>query len=52
MKVPDNIFLLNIPPYSPELNPCEQVWQYIKNRYKNKRFETMESLKTWLHKTG
>ncbi len=51
MKVPDTIFLLNIPPYSPELNPCEQVWQYIESRYKNKRFETMESLKTWLHKT-
>ena len=45
IEAPDNIFLLNIPPYSPELNPCEQVWQYIKNRYKNKRFETMESLK-------
>ena len=51
IEVPDNIFLLNIPPYSPELNPCEQVWQYIKSQYKNKRFETMESLKTWLHKT-
>ncbi len=51
MKVPDNIFLLNIPPYSPELNPFEQVWQYIKSRYENKRFETMENLKTWLHKT-
>ncbi len=51
MKVPDNIFLLNIPSYSPELNSCEQVWQYIKSQYKNKRFETMESLKTWLHKT-
>ena len=45
MKVPDNIFLLNIPPYSPELNPCEQAWQYIKSRYKNRRFETMESFK-------
>ena len=51
MKVLDNIFLLNIPLYSPELNPCEQVWQYIKSQHKNKRFETMESLKTWLHKT-
>ena len=51
MKVPDNICLLNIPPYSPELNPCEQVWQYSKSRCKNKRVETMESLKTWLHKT-
>jgi len=49
IEVPDNIFLLRIPPYSPELNPCEQVWQYIKNRYKNKKFETMKSLKNWLH---
>ena len=23
IEIPDNIFLLNIPPYSPELNPCE-----------------------------
>ncbi len=44
MEVPDNIFLLTIPPHSPELNPCEQVWQYIKNRYKDKRVESMESL--------
>jgi transposase len=51
IKVPDNIFLLRIPPYTPELNPCEQVWQYIKNRYKNKQFENMEDLKKWLHKT-
>ena len=49
IEIPDNIFLLRIPPYAPELNPCEQVWQYIKNRYKNKRFEDMKSLKTWLH---
>lgn len=50
-KIPDNIFLLNIPPYSPELNPCEQVWQYIKKRFKNKFFETIQDLKEWLHKT-
>ncbi len=29
-EVPENIFLLNIPPYTPELNPSEQIWQYIK----------------------
>lgn len=46
--IPDNIALINIPPYTPELNPCEQVWQYIKKRYKNKTFETMEDLKNWL----
>lgn len=49
IEVPENIFLLRIPPYAPELNPCEQVWQYIKNRYKNQRFETMEKLTDWLH---
>lgn len=49
IQVPDNIYLLNIPAYAPELNPCEQVWQYIKNRYKNHRFETMLNLKSWLH---
>jgi|TARA_B110000037_G_C17022095_1_gene465773 transposase len=49
IEIPDNIFLLRIPPYAPELNPCEQVWQYIKNRYKNQRFETMEKLTEWLH---
>lgn len=49
IEVPKNIYLLRIPPYSPELNPCEQVWQYIKNRYKNKRFEDMKELKKWLH---
>lgn len=47
-ELPENIILLNIPPYTPELNPCEQVWQYIKKRYKNKTFKTMRELKEWL----
>jgi len=49
IEIPDNIWLLRIPPYNPELNPCEQVSQYIKNRFKNRRLETMEELKKWLH---
>lgn len=51
IEIPKNIKLLRIPPYSPELNPCEQIWAWIKNRYKNKVFESMDSLKKWLHKT-
>jgi len=51
IQVPKNIYLLNIPPYSPELNPCEQIWQYIKNRYKNQTFETIDQLKSWLHQS-
>lgn len=49
IDIPSNIKLINIPPYSPELNPCEQVWQYIKQRFKNRVFETLESLREWLH---
>lgn len=49
IRVPDNIFLLNIPPYTPELNPCEQIWAYIKTRFKNQVFKNMEELKEWLY---
>jgi hypothetical protein len=28
--VPDNIVLLHLPPYSPELNPMENVWDYLR----------------------
>lgn len=49
ISIPPNIKLLNIPPYSPELNPCEQVWKYIKNRFKNHVFTDIQSLKKWLH---
>ena len=27
---PDNLTLLHLPPYSPELNPVENVWQYLR----------------------
>jgi DDE superfamily endonuclease len=30
LKVPDNIVLLPLPPYSPELNPMENVWDYLR----------------------
>jgi len=51
IEVPSNIILLRIPPYSPELNPCEQVWAWIKNKYKNRVFSDIEELKLWLHAT-
>lgn len=28
--MPDNITLLPLPPYTPELNPMENVWQYLR----------------------
>ncbi len=35
--VPDNITILHIPPYSPELNSQENIWQYLRNNYLNNR---------------
>ena len=31
LKTPDNITLLPLPSYSPELNPMENVWEYLRN---------------------
>jgi transposase len=33
LEVPKNISILHLPPYSPELNPQEQVWQYLKDHF-------------------
>ena len=30
LEIPDNVLLLFLPPYSPELNPIERFWQDIK----------------------
>lgn len=30
IKLPDNIVLLPLPPYAPELNPMENVWDYLR----------------------
>ena len=35
LKVPKNITLIMLPPYSPELNPVENIWQYLKNNFLN-----------------
>ena len=31
LAAPDNITLLPLPPYAPELNPVENVWQYLRS---------------------
>ncbi|XEY22053.1 transposase [Azospirillum sp. HJ39] len=33
LVVPDNITLVPLPPYSPELNPVERVWLYLRERF-------------------
>jgi DDE superfamily endonuclease len=33
LAVPDNLTLLPLPPRSPELNPVENVWQYLRQNH-------------------
>jgi hypothetical protein len=35
--VPDNITLILLPPYSPELNGQEKIWQYLRDNYLSNR---------------
>jgi hypothetical protein len=35
--VPANITLLTLPPYSPELNPVENIWQYLRANWLSHR---------------
>lgn len=42
--LPENIILLNIPPYCPELNPAEKVWQWMKDKTAMKIYDTLQDL--------
>jgi len=48
-ELPNNIKLIRIPPYTPELNPSEKIWHYIKQYYKNNVFNSLSNVKEWLH---
>ncbi len=45
LECPENISLLPLPPYSPELNPTEYVWEQLRqNSLSNRCFETYEAV--------
>jgi len=37
LVIPDTITLVPLPPYSPELNPVERLWLYLRERYLSHR---------------
>jgi hypothetical protein len=37
LRLPDNITLLPLPPRSPELNPVENVWQFMRQNWLSNR---------------
>jgi len=45
LKIPPNFKIIFLPPYSPELNPVERLWQHIKqNTIKNNIYHTLSTL--------
>ncbi len=45
LQIPENISLLHLPPYSPELNPVENVWQFLRqNQLSNRVFDSYDAI--------
>lgn len=37
LRVPDNMTMVPLPPYAPQLNPVERVWLYLRERFLSHR---------------
>jgi len=49
LRVPKNITLLSLPPYSPELNPAEHIWDHLRENYfGNEVFDSLDSVENTL----
>ena len=49
LAVPDNITLLYLPPYSPELNPKENLWDEIREKiFRNYALKSMDAVRAKL----
>ena len=43
LKIPANISLLPLPPKSPELDPTENVWQYMRDNWLSNRVSLQDA---------
>jgi transposase len=47
LVIPENVGLVRLPPYSPELNPAEQIWNVLRRNYfANRVFESLDAATT------
>jgi putative transposase len=44
LRIPEQITCLNIPPYTPEMNPIEQIWKELRKSFANKLFATLDKV--------
>ena len=49
LRWPDNLIPVCQPAHSPELNPIERVWQFIKQQFKGEVFLTLAQLRERLN---
>jgi putative transposase len=50
-RLPERVRIVDLPPYSPELNPCEQMWDVVKDDTCNQVFETVHALRERMRTT-
>ncbi len=45
LAIPDNITLMPLPPRSPELNPVENIWQFMRENWlSNRIFQSYDDI--------
>lgn len=45
LKIPEQITILHIPPYTPEMNPIEQIWHELRTKgFLNEVFSSLEKV--------
>jgi transposase len=51
LNLPDHVILLFQPAYSPEVNPIERLWEYLKGQLKWQTFDNLQDLREAVKKT-
>jgi transposase len=50
-RLPARVRLIDLPAYSPELNPCEQLWDILKDDLANRVYRSVANLRTAMKAT-
>lgn len=48
LVIPKNIALIFLPPYSPDLNPAENIWGILKRKFTNRLFKTLDEVSAFI----